>query len=74
MVKLWKIGWNRIEKVGMGKYKIGLRTNMKNSSREIRIANACFPFLIEILSLPDAVRIEDPAAAPSAKRDTQVKF
>ena len=51
MVKLWKIGWNRIEKVGMGKYKIGLRTNMKNSSREIRIANACFPFLIEILSL-----------------------
>ena len=35
----------------MGKYKIGLRTNMKNSSREIRIANACFPFLIEILSL-----------------------
>ena len=51
MVKLWKIGWNRIEKVGMGKYKIGLRTNMKNSSREIRIANTCFPFLIEILSL-----------------------
>ena len=51
MVKLWKIGWNRIEKVGMGKYKIGLRTNMKNSSREIRIVNACFPFLIEILSL-----------------------
>ena len=51
MVKLWKIGWNRIEKFGMGKYKIGLRTNMKNSSREIRIANACFPFLIEILSL-----------------------
>ena len=35
MVKLWKIGWNRIEKVGMGKYKIVLRTNMKNSSREI---------------------------------------
>ena len=28
MVKLWKIDWNRIEKVGMGKYKIGLRTNM----------------------------------------------
>ena len=45
MVKLWKIGWNRIEKFGMGKYKIGLRTNMKNSSKEIRIANACFPFL-----------------------------
>ena len=45
MVKLWKIGWNRIEKVGMGKYKIGLRTNMKNSSKVIRIANACFPFL-----------------------------
>ena len=40
MVKLWKIGWNRIEKYGMGKYKIGLRTNMKNSSKEIRIANA----------------------------------
>ena len=51
MVKLWKIGWNRTEKVGMGKYKIGLRTNMKKSSREIRIANACFLFLIEILSL-----------------------
>ena len=51
MVKLWKIGWNRIEKFGMGKYKIGLRTNMKNSSKVIRIANACFPFLIEILSL-----------------------
>ena len=45
MVKLWKIGWNRIEKFGMGKYKIGLRTNMKNSSKVIRIANACFPFL-----------------------------
>ena len=51
MVKLWKIGWNRIEKVGMGKYKIDMRTYMKNSSREIRIANTCFPFLIEILSL-----------------------
>ena len=44
MFKLWKIGWNRIEKVGIGKYKIDLRTNMKNSSRKIRIANACFLF------------------------------
>ena len=26
------------------------------------------------ITKPDAVRIEDPAAAPSAKRDTQVKF
>ena len=33
---------------------------------------ACHIILIN--TKPDAVRIEDPAAAPSAKRDTQVKF
>ena len=34
-----------MKNLGWEKYKIGLRTNMKNSSKEIRIANACFPFL-----------------------------
>ena len=60
MFKLWKIGWNRIEKFGMGKYKIGLRTNMKNSSKVIRIANACFPFLkfCPLTSLSYSLRLQ----------------
>ena len=65
MVKLWKIGWNRVEKVGMGKYKIGSRTNMKNSSREIAgIVNACFPFMIEIM-----IEILSLAAKTPTKKD-----
>ena len=44
----------------MGKYKIGLRTNMKNSSKVIRIANACFPFLkfCPLTSLSYSLRLQ----------------